>query len=96
MILSVQIEADWATTTQHKQNMINKSNQRENQRRVPHQHRIGEQVSLNKPGLIPKLVAPCTGPCQLVAIDNDGTVAMQKNDVAQQTVNMRRVQPCDA
>ena len=95
MILPVQFKADWATITQHKQNMINKSNQRENQRRAPCQYRIGEQVLLNKPGLIPKMVAPRTGPYQLVAINNNGTVTIQKNDVVQQTVNIRRVQPYD-
>ena len=63
--------------------------------RSPHQHRTGGQVSLNKPGLIPKMVAPRTSPYQLVAINNNGTVTTQKNDVVQQTVNTRRAQPHD-
>ena len=93
MILPVQYKANWAAITQSKQNMINKSNIKENKSRLPHECKVGDQVLLNKPGILPKMVAPRTGPYTLVAVNDNGTVTLQKNNVVKQTVNIRRIIP---
>ena len=73
MILPVQHKANWAAVTQSKQNMMNESNAKENESRLPCEHEAGDQVLLNKPGILPKMVAPRTGPYTLVAVNDNGT-----------------------
>jgi len=37
-------------------------------------HKVGDQLLLEKPGRIPKLEAPCTGPYTITHIYTNGTI----------------------
>ena len=63
MLLPINAKADWALIAQRKQDATNKSNKRENDKRMQHKHERGDKVLLTKPGINPKMSAPRTGPC---------------------------------
>ena len=93
MILPMQHKANWALITQRKQQVINKSNIRENKSRLPCTYEVGNKVLLEKPGLTPKMAAPRTGPCAVTKAHDNGTVTIQKNNVVEQVINIRRLTP---
>ena len=59
MHLPTQFIAEWAAIGIRKQAEINCNNARENKKCVQWEYSIGDQVLLEKPGLIPKLSSPC-------------------------------------
>ena len=92
MIMPTKFKADWATIALRKQQLINKSNSRKNQRRLIHEYTVGDKVLLEKPGKVPKMSAPRTGPYEVVHISTNGTVRIQKGAVSQR-VNICRLTP---
>ena len=50
MFLPVQFVADWTRIRVNKQKSINKSNERENSKRIPHEYEAGDRVLLTTPG----------------------------------------------
>ena len=92
MILPIQFEADWALIAQQKQDSINASNKRENSKRVNHTYQVGDQVLLQKPGILRKLQVPYTGPYTITQVFTNGTVRIRMGAVMQR-VNIRRIQP---
>jgi hypothetical protein len=92
MILPTKFKADWAAIALRKQDIINKSNARENKKRIFHEYKIGQKVLLEKPGINPKLEAPREGPYEVVHVSTNGTVRIQKGVVTQR-VNIRRLTP---
>ena len=55
MILSIKYQADWDVITQRKQRRIDQSNSRENSKWTDIEYSKGDNVLLNKPGILPKL-----------------------------------------
>ena len=92
MLLPIQIKTDWARIRQCKQDIINVNNGKENAKRIEHKYRVGEKVLLEKPGLISKLSAPCTGPYWITNTYTNGTVCIQRG-VVNERVNIRRLTP---
>ena len=92
MILPIQFRADWTQIQLRKQSEINRSNRKENSKRIAHDYSVGDQVLLAKPGKLNKLQAPRAGPYNVVQVNDNGTVNIQKG-VVTQTVNIRRLQP---
>ena len=68
MILPIQFKADWTRIAQRKQQSINDSNYRENQRRLAHQYKVHDKVLLEKPGIIPKMSQPRNGPYEVIGV----------------------------
>ena len=95
MLLPLSFKADWARLHQRKQDIINQNNLRENKNRQSHDYQIGDKVLLEKPGLVPKLSAPRTGPHTVTAIYTNGTVRIQRG-VVNERVNIRRLTPYHA
>jgi hypothetical protein len=62
MLLSIPFRADWAQIEIRKQGLFNKSVLRENASKIQHKYKVGDQVLLNKPGLLRKSTQPRTGP----------------------------------
>ena len=62
MILPLQYKADWTTITLKKQKKIDKSNRRENLKRLSIEYKEESLVLLNKSGILLKLDLPRTGP----------------------------------
>ena len=92
MILPIQFKADWALITRQKQDMINKSNQYENKKRIPHEYQVGEKVLLERPGILRKMSTPRQGPYQILRVFPNGTVLLDKGTFHHR-VNIRRITP---
>jgi hypothetical protein len=61
MLLSIPFRADWAQIKIRKQGLINKGVLRENAWRIQHKYKVGDQVLLDKSGLLGKSTQPRTG-----------------------------------
>ena len=92
MILPIQFKADWAQIALRKQNIINKSNSKENKKRLHHEYKVGDKVLLEKGVILPKMAAPREGPFTITKVSTNGTICIQKGAVTQR-VNIRRITP---
>jgi hypothetical protein len=92
MLLAIQYKADWAVIALRKQNQIQKDNVRENKTRLQHEYKIGDQVTLTWPGILPKMSLPRQGPFEITRIHTNGTVHI-KRGALEQRVNIRRITP---
>ena len=93
MILPISIKADWDRIKQRKQEEINRNNRRENRDRVEHHYSVGDEVLLRKPGKLRKLTAPRTGPHNITAVYDNGTVEIQQGRAVRERLNIRRLTP---
>ncbi len=91
MIFNMQHEADWEVIKQRKQELINKNNARENSKRIPHTHRVGDKVLLRR-GTENKMEATWAGPYEVLQVNDNGTVKMTVKAVTD-TFNIRRIKP---
>jgi len=91
MILNVKHIANWEYIRQRKQKLIDKNNQRENSKRIPYQYQEGDKILLKK-GTEFKYEQPYSGPHEIVKVNKNGTVRIQKG-VVTETVNIRRITP---
>ena len=92
MLLPIQIKTDWAQIRQCKQDIINVNNRKENAKCIEHKYRVGENVLLEKAGLISKLSAPRMGPYWITHTYTNGTVCIQRG-IVNERVNIRRLTP---
>jgi hypothetical protein len=92
MMLPIQFKADWARIQQSKQERINDSNKQENSKWLAHKYHVGDEVLVNKPGIIPKMENPRTGPYRICDVHDNGTVTIQDGPVRQR-INIWRLQP---
>jgi hypothetical protein len=61
MIHNIAFKANRNGIQKQKQDLINKSNKKENKRCIPHEYKVGDQILLETPGILRKLSTPCTG-----------------------------------
>jgi len=92
MIHNIAFKANWDRIQKRKQDIINKSNKKENQSPIPHEYKVGDQVLLETPGILRKLSTPCTGPYLVMQVYNNGTVQFQKGIVSER-VNICQISP---
>ena len=92
MLLPVHFVANWAQIRQRRQHTISESNRRENAKRLAHEYRVGDHVTLATPGLLPKAKRPRTGLYKVTQIHDNGTLTIEDGPI-QQRVNIRRVTP---
>ena len=71
---------------------MEKNNAKENKSRIDHEYKKGNKVLLTKPGIIPKLSAPCTGPHEVLGVYPNGTVLISRGYIRER-VNIRRLTP---
>ena len=91
MIFNIKHEANWEFIRQRKQKIIEKNNQAENAKRIPHQYAVGDKVLLKR-GTENKYETPYKGPYTILTINDNGTVRMKVDDV-EDTYNIRRLTP---
>ena len=91
MMFNIKHMANWEFIRARKQALINKNNERENSKRVPHNYKEGDLVLL-KIGSENKYETPFSGPHQITSVNDNGTVRLQKGAV-EDTVNIRRLFP---
>ena len=92
-MLPINCKVNWAFAALRKQEMINKSNIRENSKRLRHEYKVGDKVLLHQPGIIPKLSRPNDGPYTINAVHSNGTIDINKSKAVTHMVNIRRVSP---
>jgi hypothetical protein len=68
MLLLIPFRADWAQIKLRKQGLIHKGVLRENASRIQHKYTVGDQVLLDKPGLLRKSTQPRMGPYMVTKI----------------------------
>ena len=91
MILNINHVANWEFIRERKQKLIDKNNQRENQKRIPHNYQLGDKVLLKR-GTENKYEAPYKGPYHILKINDNGTVRLKVGAVTD-TYNVRRLTP---
>jgi hypothetical protein len=92
MIHNIAFRANWDQIQKRKQDIINKSNQKENKSRIPYEYKVGDQVLLETPGILRKLSTPRTGTYPVTNVYKNGTIRIQKGIVSER-VNIRRITP---
>ena len=95
MVLPIRFQADWARIQLCKQEVIDKSSARENKKRVKHEYRVGNEVLIEKPGIIRKMSMPREGPYAITKVYTNGTVRIRRGAVNEQ-INIRRLSPYHA
>ena len=91
MIFNIQHAANWKIIKQRKQKLINKNNERENSKRIPHEYKTGDLVLLRR-GNENKYESPYSGPHTILQVNDNGTVRMTVGAVTD-TYNIRRLTP---
>jgi hypothetical protein len=79
MIHNIAFRANWDQIQKRKQDIINKSNQKENKSQIPYEYMDGDQVFLETPGILWKLSTPCTGSYPVTNVYKNGTIRIQKD-----------------
>ena len=91
MILNITHRANWEYIRQRKQERINKNNEKENKKRIPHNYQVGDLVLL-KVGTENKYETPYSGPFQILKVHKNGTVELMVNSVTDR-YNIRQLTP---
>ena len=91
MIMNINHTANWEVIRQRKQKLINKNNERENAKRVPHEYARGGKILLRK-GTENKYEQPYSGPHPVLRTYDNGAIKIQKGAVTE-IVNIRRITP---
>jgi hypothetical protein len=78
MIHNIAFRANWDQIQKRKQDIINKSNQKENKSQIPYEYKVGDQVLLETPGILRKLSTPRTGTYPVTNVCNNGKIRIQK------------------
>jgi hypothetical protein len=60
-----------------KQEIINKSNQKENKTQISYEYKVGDQVLLETPGILQKLSTPRTGPYPVTNVYKNDTIRIE-------------------
>ena len=92
MLLDIKCDPDWTTIQQRKQKIVNYNNKRENNKRVPHDYKVGDFVYIIKDGVYRKLEGDKLGPFPITQVFTNGTVRIQR-DLVNERINIRRLTP---
>jgi hypothetical protein len=93
MVLPITFMAYWGAIEQQHQKEMARNNRRENDSRITHDYKVGDNVVLKKPGKhLRELEAPRTGPHIVTAIYTSETLRIKKGNVNER-VNIRRLFP---
>jgi hypothetical protein len=78
MIHNIAFRANWDQIQKRKQDIVNKSNQKENKSRIPYEYKVGDQVILETSATLRKLSTPCTGPYPVTNVYKNGKIRIRK------------------
>jgi hypothetical protein len=81
MIHNIAFRENWDQIQKRKQDIINKSNQKENKNcnQIPYEYKVGDQVLLETLGILRKLSTPRTEPYPVTNVYKNGTIRIQKD-----------------
>ena len=92
MILPISFRADWTRISEKKKRRIDENNARENAKRIRHEYSPGDKILLESPTKVGKLEDQYKGPYEILQVNTNGTVRIQRGAV-RETVNIRRITP---
>ena len=92
MLLPIQFKADPAAIHESRCQEILRSNKHEKNKRIPHEYHVGDMVSKNKPGVLPKPTTKRDGPYKVLNVYDNGTIQIQRGAITERII-IRRVQP---
>jgi hypothetical protein len=95
IIHNISFQANWNRIQKRKQDLIDRSNSKENKSCIPYEYKVGHQVLLETPEILRKLSAPCIGPYSVTKVYKNGTIQIQKGIVSER-VDIRRICPFQA
>ena len=91
-ILNIQMEANWKRIKERKQALIIANNKRENNKRLPHTYRVGDQILIRKDWDSKYGSDAYKGPYEIVEVRSNGTVRVNEGRVTD-TYNIRMITP---
>jgi transposase InsO family protein len=89
MIFNIKHEANREFIRKRKQQQIEKNNEAENAKQIPHTYNIGDKVLIRR-GTENKYKAPYEGPYTITKVNDNGTVCLKVNNV-EDTYNIRQL-----
>jgi hypothetical protein len=83
MIHNIAFRANWDQIQKRNQDIINKSNQKQNKdnSQIPYEYKVGDQLLLEILGIIRKLPTRCTGPYPVTNVYKNGKIIIQKDSI---------------
>lgn len=91
-MLNTKFLADWHLIKEHKQKETNKKNKQENQKRTPHEYKIGDTISIKRGMKRKYRQDPYEGPYSILKVNTNGTIQYRKG-VTTDTINIRNIHP---
>lgn len=91
-ILSTKFVADWDYIRQHKQNIINENNLRENAKRIAHTYHVGDKILIKVHNNTKYSGPEYEGPYTISTVNVNGTVRVRKQKYYD-IVNIRNIKP---
>jgi hypothetical protein len=86
-ILNLKFEANWQNIKANKQRIIQRNNDRENAKRIPHEYNVGDKV-LWKNELSRKFgMSPYKGPYQILWVHENGTIRLKWGQLLTQSIS---------
>jgi hypothetical protein len=79
LIHNIAFRAYWDRIQKRIQDVINKSDQKENKSRIPYDYKVVDQVLLETPGILRKLSTPHTGSFPVTNVYKNGKMRIQKD-----------------
>ena len=95
MLFDIPFLCDWSDIGKRRQQLIDKSNARENKKRVPHDYKVGQKALIIKAtdgSHLPKAEDVHEGPFLVTEVFTNGTVRLQRGSVNER-LNIRRLTP---
>jgi len=91
-ILNIKVQADWQVIQQLKQKQIHQDNLKENQKRIPHQYKVGDKVLYLIHVKSKFSENPYKGSFEITKVNDNGTVQLHMGAIYE-TVNIRLIKP---
>ena len=92
MLFDIPFLADWSDIGKRRQNQVDKSNIRENSKRVDFDYRVGQKCLIIKDGIFRKAEDKNEGPYLITEVFSNGTVRIQRGSINER-INIRRLHP---
>ena len=95
-VLNIKQEIDWKRIKENKSRLIQKNNERENNKRIKYSYRVGQKVLIKTEQSRKFGQDPYTGPYEVVEVRNNGSLRLKKllgRGAVFETHNLRNVIP---
>lgn len=87
MLYDIKHAADWELIRLHKQEVIDYSTAKENNKHISHDYMVHDKILINNVGIARKLHPPMEGPYIILQVYTSGTVKFQHGSVCERINN---------